>query len=94
MKFANIKEKLNIKFNQGKKDEIKQYNLTDAKINHTYVIKGINIKEKNTVDFLFSLGCFEGQTATVISILSGNYIINIKGARYSVDIDLAKAILI
>ena len=42
--------------------------------------------------FLFSLGCFEGEEITVISILAGNYIVNIKDARYAMDKKMAKAI--
>ncbi len=45
-------------------------------------------------DFLFTLGCYEGEEITVISILSDNYIIHVKGARYSIDKELARAILI
>ena len=45
-------------------------------------------------EFLFTLGCYEGEKAMVISVLADNYIIHVKDARYSIDRDLAKAILI
>ena len=45
-------------------------------------------------DFLFTLGCFEGEKVTVISVLADNYIIHVKDARYSIDKELARAILI
>jgi Fe2+ transport system protein FeoA len=73
---------------------VKQQNLTHAEVNHPYVIKGIDTEEKSMKDFLFTLGCFEGEKITVISVLAENYIINVKDARYCIDQDLAKAILI
>lgn len=42
--------------------------------------------------FLFTLGCSEGEEITLISILGGNYIINLKGSRYAIDKNLAKSI--
>ncbi|WP_422487141.1 FeoA family protein [Gudongella sp. DL1XJH-153] len=68
--------------------------LTSAKIDHTYTIKAINTDDKEMKSFLSSLGCYEGENITVISVLAENYIINIKDSRYSIDIDLARAILI
>ena len=55
---------------------------------------GIDSTDQEMIDFLFTLGCFAGETITLISILADNYIIHVKGARYSIDTDLAKAILI
>ncbi|MGI6119235.1 MAG: FeoA family protein [Desulfosporosinus sp.] len=42
--------------------------------------------------FLFTLGCSEGEEITLISILGGHYIINLKGSRYAIDKKLAKSI--
>ena len=67
-------------------------NLTDAEINHPYVIKGIVAAEEGMKEFLCTLGCFEGETVTVISALTENYIIPVKNARYRIDSDLARAI--
>lgn len=69
-------------------------NLTDARINQPYEIKGIDAYENGMENFLFTLGCYEGEKITIISISTDNYIIHIKDARYSIDVDLAKAILI
>ncbi|MBW6464797.1 MAG: FeoA family protein [Bacillota bacterium] len=69
-----------------------QPNLTQADINSPYIIKGIDAKEDGIKEFLFTLGCYEGETVTVISVLAENYVINIKDARYSIDEDLAKTI--
>lgn len=69
-------------------------NLTKAKIDHTYTIESIETNDKEMENFLFSLGCFKGEDVTVISVLADNYIINIKDSRYSIDADLARAIII
>jgi|LSQX01.2.fsa_nt_gb Fe2+ transport system protein FeoA len=69
-------------------------NLSKAKVNCPYTIKGINTNDKKMIDFLFTLGCFEGEKVTVISVLAENFIICVKDARYCIDKDLAQAILI
>lgn len=69
-------------------------NLSKGKINKDYRITEIKSNDEELDNFLFSLGCYEGETITLISILGGNYIINIKDARYSIDKDLASAIKI
>lgn len=79
---------------KGKIEAKKQANLTCAQLNRPYLIKGIDTGEEKMKDFLFTLGCFEGEMVTVISALAGNYIIHVKGARYSIDKELSKAILI
>jgi len=72
----------------------KYQDLTQVGINLPYIIKGIDTHEQGMKDFLFTLGCFEGEKITVISILAENYIIHLKDARYSIDADLARAILV
>ena len=42
--------------------------------------------------FLFSLGCSEGEEITLVSILAGNYIINVKDIRYAIDKNMANSI--
>ncbi|MGM0651531.1 MAG: FeoA family protein [Bacillota bacterium] len=69
-------------------------NLTEANINSPYVIKGVDTKDENMKEFLFTLGCYEGETITVLSLFPENYVINVKDSRYSIDEDLARAILI
>jgi ferrous iron transport protein A len=71
-----------------------RFNLTQADINVPYTIKGVDTNDLGMKEFLFTLGCFEGEKITVISVLAENFVINVKDARYSIDEDLAKAILI
>ncbi len=67
-------------------------NLSDAEFNKEYRIHSVVSKDEKIVHFLFTLGCYEGESITLISILSENYLVSIKDARYSIDLDLAKAI--
>ncbi len=68
-------------------------NLTKANLNTDYTIKSINTRgDEEMKAFLFTLGCYEGQSISVVSILHKNYLINVKNAKYSIDEDLAAAI--
>jgi ferrous iron transport protein A len=69
-------------------------NLAQGRINTEYIIKDIKTNDEEIKDFLFTLGCYEGEAVTVISILSENYVITVKDARYSIDKDLAEAIIV
>jgi len=69
-------------------------NLSNAIIDKEYLIKEIQTDDTELKNFLFSLGCFKGESVTIISVLSENYVINVKDSRYSIDADLAKAIII
>lgn len=69
-------------------------NLAQAKFDREYIIKEVKTDDEELKKFLFTLGCYEGEPVTVLSILSENYVIAVKDARYSIDKDLAEAILI
>ncbi|MGH4050549.1 MAG: FeoA family protein [Clostridium sp.] len=68
--------------------------LASASINEEYIIKAVEINHDEMRDFLFTLGCYEGEAITVISILSDQYVVVIKDARYSIDKNLASGIII
>lgn len=65
--------------------------LSKAKAGQSSKIKAVTGNDK-ICNFLFTLGCSEGEEITLISILAGNYIINIKDNRYAIDKGMAKAI--
>lgn len=69
-------------------------NLLNAETGREYIISDIISDDEELNAFLFSLGCYIGEPITVISILKGGCIVSIKDARYSIDRDLAQAILI
>ncbi|UGA56922.1 FeoA family protein [Vibrio sp. VB16] len=69
-------------------------NLSEAKLNKEYEIKNVISDNKEMASFLSTLGCFKGESVTVISILSDTYVISVKDARYSIDLDLAKIVIL
>ncbi len=68
--------------------------LREAEEGKEYVILGINTDDEELESFLFSLGCYEGETITVIAQRKGGCTVSIKDARYSIDTALAGAIRI
>ena len=69
-------------------------NLAEAEKDREYIIKKIKSNDEELKKFLFTLGCYEGESITLISVLAENYIINIKDSRYSIDKELAEAIIV
>ena len=69
-------------------------NLRQAETGKEYIIKQVNIDDEEISAFLFSLGCYSGETITVISQRKSGLTVSIKDARYSIDNPLAEAIII
>ena len=59
-----------------------------------YTINNIVTDDEEMDAFLFSLGCYSGEPITVISHLRGGCVVSIKDGRYTIDNQLAEAILI
>lgn len=68
--------------------------LTMANEGTEYIIKEVMTDDEELNAFLFSLGCYSGEPITVIAHRKSGCTVSIKNARYSVDKQLAKAILI
>ncbi|MDC7226385.1 MAG: FeoA family protein [Spirochaetales bacterium] len=68
--------------------------LLNGKNNRKYEISEIQANEEGMKEFLFTLGCYPGETVSIISQLASNLIINVKDARYSIDAHLASAIIV
>lgn len=81
-------------FLNKKKPKYKTNTLIHANYNKPYVIKKIQTNQEDLKNFLFTLGCYEGEKITLISVLSDTFTIVIKDARYSIDRELAEAIII
>ncbi len=69
-------------------------NLRQAEEGKEYIIKEINTDDEELDAFLFSLGCYSGEAITVIAHRRGGCTVSIKDARYSIDIQLAEAIIV
>lgn len=68
--------------------------LAEANLGEEYIIKSIATGDEELNSFLFSLGCYSGEPITVVSRKKSNCTVSIKDARYNIDNELAKAILI
>ena len=69
-------------------------NLLSAKEGEVYIIRAIETDDEDMNAFLFSLGCYSGEPITVISRRKGSCVVAIKDGRYSIDTQLAEAIII
>ena len=67
-------------------------NLTDVEHGNDYMVKDIKTEDEELKSFLFSLGCYSGETITVVSRKRGNFVLSIKDARYNIDEGLAALI--
>lgn len=66
--------------------------LKDAVEGKEYIIQQIHTDDEELDAFLFSLGCYSGETITVVSRRKSGCVVSIKDARYSIDNSLAEAI--
>lgn len=69
-------------------------NLRNAQEGKEYIIKDILTDDEELNSFLFSLGCYIGEPVTVVSRKRNSCVISIKDGRYSIDRQLAEAIII
>ena len=69
-------------------------NLKSAKEGKEYIIQHIDTDDEELDAFLFSLGCYSGETITVVSRNKGGCVVSIKDARYNIDNQLAEAIIV
>lgn len=68
--------------------------LKDAIEGKEYIIRDIRTDDEELDAFLFSLGCYSGETITVVSHKKKTMIVSIKDGRYCIDSQLAEAITI
>lgn len=59
-----------------------------------YIIKNISTDDEELNSFLFSLGCYSGESITVVSHLKSSCVVSIKDGRYNIDNQLADAIVV
>ena len=69
-------------------------NLSVAEEGKEYIIQRIETDDEELDSFLFSLGCYTGEPITVVSRRKGSVTVAIKDGRYTIDYQLAAAILV
>ena len=68
--------------------------LAQAQEGKEYIIRSIETDDEELDAFLFSLGCYSGESITVVAFRKGSCVISVKDGRYSIDMELAEAIQI
>ena len=68
--------------------------LAEAQEGVEYIVKDIQTDDEELDAFLFSLGCYSGEPITVISHKKGGCVVSIKDGRYTIDTQLAEAIIV
>lgn len=68
--------------------------LTKVEEGRDYIIKHVETDDEELDAFLFSLGCYSGESITVVSRLKKTCVVSIKDGRYSIDNQLAQAIIV
>ena len=69
-------------------------NLSIAEEGKEYIIQRIKTDDEDLDAFLFSLGCYAGESITVVSRRKGGCTVSIKDGRYNIDNQLAEAIIV
>ena len=69
-------------------------NLSIAEEGKEYIIQRIETDDEELDAFLFSLGCYSGEAITVVAHRKSGCVVSIKDGRYSIDPQLAEAIII
>ena len=69
-------------------------NLVSAQEGKEYVIQRIETDDEDLNAFLFSLGCYSGEPVTVVARRKSGCVISVKDGRYSIDNQLAEAIIV
>lgn len=69
-------------------------NLLDVALGSEYIIDKIKTDDRELDAFLFSLGCYAGEPITVVAKRRGGLTVSIKDGRYSIDLQLARAITV
>lgn len=69
-------------------------NLLEADIGVEYIVKDINTDYDEVCTLLFALGCYKGESITVVSKTLSGCIVAIKNGHYVFDYPLASVITI
>ena len=69
-------------------------NLMQAQEGKEYTIRAVETEDEELDAFLLSLGCYSGETITVVSRRRSGCTVAIKDGRYNIDKHLAAAILV
>lgn len=66
--------------------------LQEATPGNQYQVAKITTNDPELEDFLLTLGCFQGETISLVSASRTGYTVAIRDGRYNIDQNLAQAI--
>ena len=69
-------------------------NVFTAPLGNEFIIQRIETEDEELNAFLFSMGCYSGEPITVVSRRRGSCVVSVKDGRYSIDNQLAQAIIL
>lgn len=59
-----------------------------------YIVDSIHTNDDELESFLLTLGCYKGESVGIISHVSGSFVVSIRDGRYTIDKNLAEAIIV
>lgn len=68
--------------------------LNDLPAGEERIIRRLETGDEEMDAFLFSLGCYSGEPITLVAHKRGGCVVSIKDGRYTIDHQLAEAILV
>ena len=74
--------------------QVKIMKLTEAQEGKKYIIQQIETDDEELNAFLFSLGCYSGELITLVAKRRSGCTVSVKDGRYSIDNQLAEAIIV
>ncbi len=68
--------------------------LAQGKPGEQYQVAQLNTQDEELENFLLTLGCYQGETIGLVSTTGSNFTVSIRDGRYTIDKDLADAIVL
>lgn len=68
--------------------------LAEAELGKEYTVVDIDTDDEELKSFLFTLGCYAGETVVLVSMVSKSFVIAVRDGRYNIDRALASVIQI
>ncbi len=68
--------------------------LAEGKVGSRYQVISLETEDDELEGFLLTLGCYQGETVAIVSKNGSNFTLSIRDGRYTVDKNLAEAILV
>lgn len=67
-------------------------NLRQVEEGKEYIVRDVRVDDEEMASFLFSLGCYGGESVTVIKLRKSGAVVAVKDGRYHMDRNLLEAI--